>query len=177
MVAEGDRLRALQVGVSRHHGIGFLLCQGYQRLHVLEQQRPGGFRFGAQVQAQVRGDLVVARTPGMHFLADLADAFHQGRLDVHVHVFQFLPPGEFSRFDIGHNGVQPAADPSGFILRQHADARQHLHVGDGPLDIIRRQAPVERHGFGKLLHEPIRSLGKTAAPGFGCVFFGCHRQD
>ena len=37
MVPERDRLRRLQVGISRHQGRGFLFGQCHQRLHVPEQ--------------------------------------------------------------------------------------------------------------------------------------------
>ena len=42
----------------------------------------------AQVELDIRGDLVVAGAPGVQLLAGFADVRGQRRLDVHMHVFQ-----------------------------------------------------------------------------------------
>ena len=133
--------------------------------------------FRAQVQAQVGSDLVVTRTAGVHFFSDLTNPFNQRGFNIHVNVFQFLPPGKLTCLDLGQDGVQPIGDLITFGLRQHTGARQHRHMGDRPLDIIRGEPLVERHGLGKLLHEPVRGLGKPATPGLLCFVLGCHRQE
>ena len=113
----------------------------------------------------------------MHFFSDFTDPINQCSFNIHVNVFQFLLPAELSCLNLAQNGVQPVADLFTFGLRQNADARQHCHMGDRPLYIIRSQPLVERHGLGKLLHEPIRSFGKPATPGLFCLFCGCHQQE
>jgi len=65
MVPEGHRLGDLQVGESRHHGSGVPLRPIEQRL-LKRPDEPGDVVDRvAQPQAQVGGDLVVARARGV----------------------------------------------------------------------------------------------------------------
>ena len=56
--------------------------------------------FGAQVQADVSGDLVVAATAGVQALARIADQLCQTRFDIEVNVFEFKLPEELAGLDL-----------------------------------------------------------------------------
>ncbi len=56
---------------------------------------------GAHVQADVGGDLVVARAARVQALAGVAHQFGQALFDVQVHVFQVEQPFEAAGVDFG----------------------------------------------------------------------------
>ena len=118
----------------------------------------------AQVEADVGGDLVVARAPGVQFLAGIADQLGQARLDVHMHVFQLHRPGEVAAGDLAADLGQPPFDGQPLVLVEHADALQHSRMGQGAFDIDIGQAPVEVHGGGEGLHEGIGGFLESTAP-------------
>ncbi len=100
MVAEGDRLGALQMGETRHDRVvtGRRLCrQGRQQAMQLAVQFVDGV---THPQAQVGGHLIVARARRVQPAGGLADQFLQPRLDVHVDVFQGARIGKLSLTDL-----------------------------------------------------------------------------
>ena len=103
MVAEGDGLGDLQMGIAGHHrrgvALGLLDEGGLQRLHVPLAAVDGG----AQPEANVCRDLVVAgarrvQTPGIR-----PDDLGEARLDIHVDVFAVAPEREASALDLGED--------------------------------------------------------------------------
>ena len=88
-MAERQRLRRLQVRVTRHHGLGVLVrrssscrCRLGERLHVID--------CGAQVEPQASvATRSVARAPGVQPLARLAYELGQAPLDVEMDVLRF----------------------------------------------------------------------------------------
>ena len=166
-MAEGNRLGHLQMGEAGHEGVGLALGQIQQaaaQAVQLAHQRVDGL---TQIEPDVRRDLIVAGTPGVQFLAGLADARHQPRLDVHVHIFQRHRPFETPGLDFRANGVQPGDDLLTLRRAQHAHPRQHARMGDGAGDVLAVQALIEAHRGGEGFHEGIGALGKTPAPGLG----------
>jgi hypothetical protein len=99
VVAESDRLRNLQVGETGHRRCGFLLGQVDQRRTELAEQHQDVVDGVAQPEADVGGDLVVARTAGVQALAGVANQRGQALLDVEVHVFEVELPFEAAGFD------------------------------------------------------------------------------
>jgi hypothetical protein len=93
VVAEGDRLRHLQVGEARHDGVGVRSARSV-RAPRSPQQGEDVVDGGAHVQADVGRDLVVARAARVQALAGVADQFGQALFDVQVHVFQVEQPLE-----------------------------------------------------------------------------------
>ena len=174
VVAEGHRLGALQVGESGHHGGRMCLGQPDQR-ELEPLQLTGDAIDGiAQVEADVGGDLIVARTARMQFLARLAAQRGEPRFDVHVHVFEFYAPGELARGDLRLDGGQTGFDTRQFPGAEHADGGQHARVGEGGANILRRQAPIEADGSRKALHETVRGLFESPAPEAGFALVAGH---
>jgi hypothetical protein len=91
VMAEGDRLRDLEVGEAGQWRGRFLLARSSSRSGT---RQAGGDVVDrvAQIQANVGGHLVVARAAGMQALAGIADQRCQALLDVQVHVFEVERP-------------------------------------------------------------------------------------
>ncbi|HQY04653.1 MAG TPA: hypothetical protein PLQ52_01180, partial [Lacunisphaera sp.] len=88
MMAEGDRLRGLQMRQPRHHGVDmFLRLLGERELkrRKLCVQRIDGI---AYPQFEIGRDLIVARARGMPAAGGVSDQFGEPRFHVHMHVFQ-----------------------------------------------------------------------------------------
>ncbi len=170
VVAEGDRLRHLQVGEARHDGVGVTFREIGQGAAQAAQQGQDVVDGGAHVQADVGRDLVVARAAGVQALAGIADQFGQALLDVQVHIFQVEQPFEAAGLDLGPDLGHAAFDLGAILLADDALGRQHLGVRQRALDVVLRQALVEEHGRGVALDEIGDGFGEAGRPGFG--FFG-----
>jgi len=64
----------------------------------------------AQVETDIGGDLVVARTPGMQLFARIADQLGKASLDVHVHIFERHRPFKAILGDLVANLLQAVLD-------------------------------------------------------------------
>ena len=71
--------------------------------------------FVAQPEADVQGDLVVARAAGVEFRAGGHPPGQFG-LDVHVDIFEFGLPLEFAGGDFLADGFESADDGAGFAF-------------------------------------------------------------
>ena len=129
----------------------------------------------AQVEADVGGHLVVARTAGVQALAGVADQLGQALLDVEVDVFQVQQPFKLAArdfaLDLGHalldRGIVVGADD--FLICQHLGMRQRA------LDIDLGQALVEKYRRRVTFDQIGDRFGETSRPSF--AFFGelcCH---
>ena len=171
VVAEGDGLGGLQVGEPGHDGVGLALGDVQQGQLQALQRGTDGIDLVAHIQTDVGGHLVIARTPGVQFLARHADAARELRLDVHVHIFQRHGPLEAPCHDVLADSLQPGDDVLHFLRAQNADLAEHGGVGDGAIDVVVIQTLVEGHGSGEALDEGVGGLAESSAPGFDCV--GC----
>src|SRR5690606_20271454 len=110
VVAESDRLGHLQVGEARQDGGGVFQGQRGQPVAQLLQQIDGQVDLVAQPQADIGGDLVVARTARVQALARVADQFDQALFDVEVDIFQVQRPSEAARADFFKDLLHAALD-------------------------------------------------------------------
>ena len=164
MVAEGHRLRDLQVGEARHHQRCVPLGLREQGLDEAHEQRIDGVDLGAQPEAQVGGDLVVARAPGMQALARIADQRGQAPLDVEVHVLVVERPLEAARLDLAAH-LREAAHDGGHVAAREDPARaEHARVRERAGDVERREAPVESDRGGEFLDQRVDRLPETTGP-------------
>ena len=86
MVAERGDLGLLQVGVARDRGLGVTLRDvGQQRGEPAQIVATRASPL-SQIQTQIEGHLVVARSPGVKLLADLPDQFDQPALDCRMNI-------------------------------------------------------------------------------------------
>ena len=100
MMAEGHRLRRLQMGEARHHGIGIFFGA------VEEGGDEGGqhpfrlLQFFLDPQAEIERHLVVARAGGVQATSRCADEGRKARFDIHVNIFEFARKFEGAGFDL-----------------------------------------------------------------------------
>ena len=136
VVAEHDRLGALEVGVAGQHEVAV----GPRPLHQHGLQAGGAaLEVGGGVhrpQAERGRDLVVARAAGVHALADLARAGPQLALDQRVHVLVV-------RVGLHRHGLQGRGDGLGVGRRHDALAGEHAHVRLRRADVVGQQPPVD----------------------------------
>ena len=100
MMAEGDRLRRLQMRQPRHHRAGML--QRLRRQRVLKdfERRIDRIDGVAHPQPEIGRHLVVARARGVQPAGGRADQLAEPALDVHVDVFQRPLEGELAGLDL-----------------------------------------------------------------------------
>src|SRR5690606_35721197 len=160
VVAESDRLGHLQVGEARQDGGGVFQGQRGQPVAQLLQQIDGQVDLVAQPQADIGGDLVVARTARVQALARVADQFDQALFDVEVDIFQVQRPGEAARADFFKDLLHAALDVGQVGGADHAHGGQHVGVGQRALDVEGRHALVEVDRGGVALDQVGNGLGE-----------------
>jgi hypothetical protein len=95
MMSERDRLRSLQMGQARHHGVGMFERLLGERALVIGKCRIELIDGVADPQFEVGRNLIVAGPRGMQPPRRGADQFGEAGFHVHVHVFQSALEVEF----------------------------------------------------------------------------------
>ena len=170
MVREINGLRALQMRVAGNEHVCVLFAERDERALQLGDFSEQGNDFVPQPEADVEGDLVVARTGGVQFGSG-GNAPGQFGLDVHVNVFKFQLPFEFAGADFFADGVESTNDGDAFLFRQHANFVEHVRVGHRAEDVVPPEPVVERDGFGELCHVRRRAARESSAAGNWRDFF------
>ena len=105
MLGKGDGLRPLEMGVAGHDVpcalLGLVAKHGDKFFYLALNMLAGG----AQVQADVQRDLIVAASCRVQALSRVSDPLGQKRLDVHVDILVVRGKFDVPRFDIGQNIV------------------------------------------------------------------------
>ena len=157
MVAQGDRLRALQVREPRQHEVAV----GPRTRHQHGLQAGGApLEVGGRVdgpEAERGRDLVVAGAPGVHALADLAQPGHELALDERVHVLVV-------RVRLHGHGLQGLGDRLGVRGGHDALAREHAHVGPRRADVVGQQPPVDVERRREREHGRVQPAREPAGP-------------
>ena len=153
MVAEGHRLRRLQVGEARHDRVEVGLGLARERELQGGKGRIGAVDPVAHVELEVGRHLVVARAGGVQPPRRLADQLLQPALDVHVHVFQRARELQAAGRDLLQHPVEAGGDLLGVVLGDDALGRQHRRMRLGGADVLGRQSLVEADGGVYLLHD------------------------
>ena len=97
MVTEGDRLRRLQMREAWHQRRCMFLGTLQKCFDQLLQGNRRPLEFRLDPEAEIDGDLIIARARRMQPPRRCADQFSQSRLDIHVDVFELARKREFSR--------------------------------------------------------------------------------
>ena len=106
MVAKGDGLGHLQMGKARHDGFGMggsLFSQGQLQVFQLPIEV---IHAVADIEAEIRGNLVIARTRRVQASGGLTDNILQALLHIHVNVFQRCRKRELALFDLDLNLIK-----------------------------------------------------------------------
>ena len=110
VVAEGDRLRDLQVGEARHDEAAWRSAWSSSARLQIRDQAAQLVDLRAQPQPHVGRHLVVARARGMQALARVADQRRQPALDVEVHVLGVERPAKAPGVDLPPDALEAAPD-------------------------------------------------------------------
>jgi hypothetical protein len=100
MMAEGHRLRRLQMREARHHGRRVIERLHGERPLIIRERSVDAVDRIADPQPEVGGDLIVARARGMQPSGSRPDQFVEPALDVHMDVLERALELEFARFDL-----------------------------------------------------------------------------
>jgi hypothetical protein len=143
VMAEVDRLSALQVGVAGHRPVGVRFGLAEEALHrpPAELDRPQRVRLDDH--RHVGGDLVVAGTTGVELPGERPDLLAEQALDRHMDV---LVGGLELEPVLGHAGadaVEALLDPGQLIGVEDADPAEAAGVGLRLVDVVRRQPGIE----------------------------------
>ena len=100
MMAEGHRLRGLQMRQAGHHRAGMLQRLGREGVLIDAERCIERVDAVAHPQPEIGRHLVVARARGVQPAGGFADQLAEPALDVHVDVFQRPLEGELARLDL-----------------------------------------------------------------------------
>ena len=164
MVAEGDGLGPLQMGITWHDGAGMRQGLVAQDPDQIAQLTPQGRHRPPQVQADVQRHLVVAAAPGVQALARVPDAGGQLALDEGVDVLRLRVDDECPRAQVGGDARQSI--PDGLPVGGGEDPllRQHGGVGHAARDILLRHSAVKGNGGIEVVGFLIDFLLKPSGP-------------
>ena len=172
-MSERHGLRDLQVSEPRHHAFGVLVGKIEERALQRPDEPERLIDRRAQEQADVRRDLVVARARGVQALAGLSGELDQPALDIEMNVLVRLVPLERAGLYFFADPGESFLDFRKIVLADDASRPQHARVGERALDVMVREALVERDRGREMLHEFGRGLGKPARPGLVRGFVVC----
>ncbi len=143
VMAEGDGLRGLEMGETRHDCCRVFFRALQKRFDQVFEGGCGFFQFLLHPETEIDGHLVIARTGGVEAPGGRADQFRQPRLDVHVNVFELAREGEFALFYFLADGFQAIFNLFVVFCRNDARLCEHGCMGERALNILRIELAVE----------------------------------
>ncbi len=138
-MAEGHRLRRLEMREARHDGGGVLFRADEEGLDQALQRRGDAKTLVLDPEPEIDRHLVVARAGRVQPAGRRADQFGKTRFDIHVDVFQARREFELAVFDLFQNRVQAVSDLFLIGRGDNALCGEHLGMGDGAANVL----PVE----------------------------------
>src|SRR4051812_17516319 len=163
MMAKIDRLRALEMSVSRNDHISIPFGEKKKSALEITNLVLQSFDLVAKPHSHIERHLIVARPSRMQ-LGSRGETLRQRRFDVHVNIFEILIPLEFPVVNLRGDLLQACRYFFEFSGRKNPDLSEHLRVGDGTADIVLPQTPVERNRLGEFGNLRIGPTLKAAAP-------------
>lgn len=153
MLGQADGLRRLKMGAARQQRVPVLIGPLHEHADQRAQVLRPFIKCGGDKEPEIESHLIVAGAPGVQLLPRRADNFGQTVLDVHVHVFEVLPPDKGPGLYLRANLLQ--AIMNGLAVGRGDDALlgQHGRVGPGAVDILGAQPRVKSHGAGVALDQ------------------------
>ena len=164
MLAKGDGLGPLHMGIARHDGIriGLRLVAEH-----LDQLGDGGLQLAAirpESEPQVQGHLVVAAPGGMQALTRVPNAAGQFRFDKGMDILTACIHLQPAAFQVLCDGLQPLGDGCAVRLGQDTLPGQHGPMGQGTLDILGRHTAIHPDGGVEIIRRLIQLPVKLTCP-------------
>ena len=166
MMAEGDRLRPLKVGVPRHHRAGVFLRLPAQHPDQPGQLRPHRMGQRPQVQPVVQRHLIVPAPPRVQALARVPNpggqlALHKGMDILRPHI-----DGKRAGFQVRKDARQPVPDRLPVSGGDDPLLCEHRGVRHAAEDILPRHAGIEGNGGIEVVRFLIEFLLEPSGPQF-----------
>jgi hypothetical protein len=116
----------------------------------------------AEVEAGIRGDLIIAAAGGMELAGDGSDLLSEAAFDPGVDVLCAFELAEGR--ELGQDRLEAGLDESGLVDGDDAGVAEHPAVRDGAANVMSSHALVERKGGCKDQHRRVRPRAKSATP-------------
>ena len=171
MVAEGDGLGALEVGIAGHDGGGVCLGLLGQSLDEVADEGNDLGDLVAEVHTDIQSHLVVTASGGVELLAHVTQPLGQHLLHEHMDILAGHVDGKGSRLDIGEDPLQTRDEGVGLGLGNDMASGQHGGVGHTALDVLTVHTGVEVDGGIEIVCDLIGYAVGAACPHF------CHDID
>ena len=167
LMAEGDGLGPLQMGVARHdRGLVFLRLIAYNRGEGFGQVRQR-VDFIPQIHAEIQRHLIVAASRGVELFAHIPEALGQHLLDEHVDILGLHIDLQCAGAKIVQDRVQAVNERVGLILCDDPPGAQHRRVGHGAGDILPCHAAVKGDGRVEVVSKLRRRRLRPPCPKLG----------
>src|SRR5665213_2114950 len=143
VMAESNRLRALQVGVSRQIDLVVALTNGEEYVNQCEAR---GGDLGDRVPGEKSkggGHLVVATARGMEFRPNVPREFDDSTFNRHMNVLVARRSFETAVVELGQDLIECPDQLRSLVCAHQPGAHQALHVRLGPDDVVRIEHVVE----------------------------------
>ena len=165
-VPDRDGLGALHVRVARHGCSGVLI----RLVHEVGEHGNGrGEQFTAhvaQVDAEVRRDLVVARTAGVDALGKVAAPFAEFALDVAMNIFGVVVVRDPVRADVRRQVVDRGVHFGHVVWLQHGRAAERAGPGSIGLEVGEHEHAIDGQALLELGEERVELAGESSTPHF-----------
>jgi len=155
VVAKGDGLRPLEVGVAGDEGPAVARHAVEQDPDELAQRFLDLGQPPLEPQAYVGGDLVVARPRGVEPPPRITHQLDKARLHRHVDVLMFRPglPGALGQ--LFPDLPEPARERLAVLGRDDSGFGEHRGVGQRGFEVLVRDLEVELERRGEVVEQPI----------------------
>ena len=152
--------------VARHEHAQMLLRLDNDAALHLPQRLPQVLQCAHEIEADIRGHLIVAAAPGVQLARHRPHEFPQATLDRRMDVFVRGNKLELATLELAGHLSQAHDERTTLFLSQHAGAADSLGVGDTSLDVHLGQTLVKVDGGIKCPHQFIGDAGVPASPQF-----------
>ena len=164
MMAEGDRLRRLQMGEAGHDHRGAFERTGSERALQPSDLDQDPVDRVPHPEAEIDRDLVVARARGVQAPGRRADDLGKAAFHVHMDVFERALKRKCPCLDFAFDLRETLGDRLGVGGFDDALMGEHGEVGLRSRDVLGGKLAVEVDRGVDLLHRLRRAPGKSAAP-------------
>ena len=164
IMAEGDRLGPLEVGIAGHDARLVLLGPVGERRGQVPHQAGYGIALLLQVHAHVQRDLIVAAAGGVELFARVADALGEHLLHEHMDVLAAGIHRQGAAADIREDLAQAGAQLVALGVGDDAPGREHGGVGHAAADVLGVQALVKADGGVEVVRQGIGIAGGYTGP-------------
>ncbi len=164
VMGEQDGLRGLDVGRAGQDRLALALREIDEGDLERHEPRIEAVDRPSRPEAQVRGDLVVARPARVELAADRPDPLGQQRLEVEVDVLQARVPGDRPGLDVGAQGDQPALERRDLVVGEQPGPPEAAHVRDRARDVVERELRVHVDRAREVGHPRIGPFVEPPAP-------------